>query len=108
RRAKEAGHQPNREALDSGQLHQLATGCSPRSQESEVPAITLNRAERCQVSEAERDQRAGNGQHYVERLRIESITGRRVQGVGQVVYELHLSRKRAFDAVPGLIGAPKR
>ena len=95
-------------ALDQGQRQQVAPSGSPRPEQRQVAALALAGAEGGQIRDPERDQRAGDSQHDVERLGVERIPRRGVQRVGEVVDELHAARDRALDAKQRLAGERER
>ena len=106
--AEQAGDDADDEALDGGQYEQPASRRAAGSQQGEVAAVGLDRAERGQVGETEGDQCARHRQHDVEGLRVEGIAGGAVQRIGEVVDEAHLTEQRALDAVARLVGGLER
>ena len=71
-----------------------------RPQEHQVAAVAFGRPERGEVREPERHERAWNGEHDVERLRVERVARGRCQAVRQVVDEAHPAEQRPLDPVP--------
>ena len=67
--------------------------------------IALDRPERGEEGEAERDERTGDGEHDEERLGVERVARGGRQALGQVVDELHLPGQGALDDVADL-GCP--
>ena len=102
--AEQAGDDADDEALGAGQGEQPAAPRAASPQQGEVAAVGLDRAQRGQIGEAKRDQRARHRQHDVEGLRVEGVAGGAVQRVGEVVDEAHLTGQRALDAVARLVG----
>ena len=102
RGAERAGGEAERDALERRERDQVAAAGAARAEQREVAAVALGRAERGEVGEPERDERAGHGEHDVERLGVERVAGRGVQAVGEVVDEDDLAGQRALDAVAEL------
>src|SRR5207245_11043477 len=65
-RPEEARNHADREALDDGQLQEVSPARSACPDQGEIATLALDRAERGEVRESERDQRARDGQHAVE------------------------------------------
>ena len=81
---------------------EVAAARAARTKKGEVAAVALGGAEGGEIGEAERDERAGDGEHDVERLGVERVAGGAVEAVGEVVDEDDLAGKRALDAVAHL------
>ena len=99
---------PSDEALDRGEHEQRRGDAPARAQERERRAVALDGPECREVGEPERDERAGDGEHDVERLGVERVAGGGVEAVGQVVDEDDLAGQRALDAVADLVAAAAR
>ena len=76
RSPERAGEQAEQQALDAREEEQVAPAGAARAQQREVAAVALDRSERGEVREPERDERAGHGEHDVERLRVQRVAGR--------------------------------
>src|SRR5207302_9002759 len=100
--AERPGDEPQGEALECRQPDEIAAACAARPQEGEVAPVALGCAKSGEVGEPERDQRAGNGKHDVERLSIERVAGRAGEAVGEIVDEHDLARELPLDAVAEL------
>ena len=101
-RSERAGQKTEEKALDPRETEQVPPRSSARTQQREVPAVALHRSQRGEVRQAERDERAWDGEHDVERLGVERIAGRTREAVAEVVDELHAAGERSLDPVPSL------
>ena len=86
-----AGGGSDEDAFDGCEADQSSPRRAPRAQEREVAPIALDDAESSQIGQAERDQRAGHGEHHEQRLRIKRVAGCGRQRVAEVVHELDSS-----------------
>ena len=76
---------------------------APRARSSdEVVAVAIDGPERGQEGEPERDDRARDGEHDVQRLGVQRVAGGGVELVGEVVDELDLAGQRSLDPVDDL------
>ena len=95
------------EALDAARARRSAGGAA-RTQQGELAPVAFGGAERGEVGEPERDEGAGDGEHDVERLRVQRVAGGGGEAVGEVVDELHLAGQRALDPVADAVGVLQR
>ena len=77
-------------------------------QQREVATIALDRPQRGQVGQSERDQRARNGEHDVERLGVERVAGRGGELVVRLSTNCTWPGSDAFDPVAGAVGQRER
>src|SRR5581483_12325946 len=69
--ADRSGDDPEQEALEHRQPHEVAAAGTARAQQREVAPVALRRPECGQVREPERDEGARHGEHDVQRLGVE-------------------------------------
>ena len=81
--AERPATRPSDDALDRGEQDRVAATCAAGAQQREVAPVALDGPERGQVGKPERDERARNGEHDVERLGVERVAGGGVEAVGR-------------------------
>ena len=97
--ADRSRHEPEDDALDPGQHEQVSPGGAAGAEQRQVAPIAFRGSEGGEVGKEQRDERSGNGEHDVERLRVERVAGRCREAVREVVDELHLAWEGALDPV---------
>ena len=100
--AEGSGDKAEQRTLRGREHGKVSPPCAAGAQEREVSPVALDRAERCEISKPERDERTRSGQHDVERLRVECVARRRREAVAEVVDEDDLTGQRPLHAVADL------
>src|SRR5436305_32618 len=96
------GDDPDRPGFDARHRYELAGTGTAGAQQGKFTTVAVDRTERRQVGQAERQQRARDSEHDEKRLRVEGVAGGRFEPFGEVVDELDLAGQAAFDRVADL------